>query len=96
MLLYLKDPSFTTIYEKWAQLLSPAYLASHKLQEIAQRVNAHQFPKQQPNPSTCESFQEETQDLMFGEKAEALSSHTSLYVWPRLAPKGSADFEARI
>lgn len=33
---------------------------------------------------------------MFGKKAEALSSHTSLYIWPPLALERSADFEARI
>lgn len=32
---------------------------------------------------------------MFGKKAEALSSHTSLYIWPPLAHERS-DFEASI
>lgn len=82
--------------KKWGHLLSSAYSPSHKWQEIAQRVNANQFPQQQPNPFTWERFQEATEVLMFGEKAEALSSHTSPYIWPPLAPESSADFEARI
>lgn len=69
---------------------------SHGWQEIARSVNAPQFPKHQPNPCTWESFQEATKALVFGEKAEALSSHTSPYIRPLLAHERSAAFVARI
>ena len=92
----LKIPISLQFMKKWGHLLSSAYSPSHKWQEIAQRVNANQFPKQQPKPCTWESFQETTQVLMFGKKAEALSSHTAPYIWPPLALEGSADFEARV
>lgn len=82
--------------KKWGHLLFSAYSLSHKGQEIARQVNANQFPKQQPNTLVWESFQEASEDLMFAEKAEALSSHTSPYICSPLAPDRSADLEARI
>lgn len=80
---------------KWGHLLSSAHSLFYKWQEIAQKVNANQLPKQQPNPFPWESFQEATKVLMFGEKAEALSSHMSSYIWPPIALERS-DFEASI
>lgn len=92
----LKIPISLQYTKKWGHLLPSAYSLPHKWQEIAQWVNAKQFPKHQPNLFTWESFEQTTEVLMFGEKEEALSSHTSPYIWPPLAPERSADFEARI
>lgn len=94
--MYPKDPNSTTIYEKVGP---PTFLSLFTISQVTGNCtasNANQFPKQQPNPFTWESFQEVTKVLMFGKKAEALSSHTSPYIWPPLALQRSAYFEARI